>query len=228
MASISPRIPAHLSARNAVGQESAAAQPEAGPSIGPLIPPQIPSATITPPGLPVPRYEEEEEEEDEDEDGGDYAPELPPDLAAARANASGPPPPRRTFGPALGPFRREEEEESEEEDEIGPAPPPPPRHSAGTGPLDAREEAVTEFMEKEAQRRKAIEVRLSPSGSCTCSSACMSCAPVSVLISASAPQEAARPKALQREEWMLVPPSSSDLLSSAPLPLLFSPCHLVA
>jgi hypothetical protein len=37
-----------------------------------------------------------------------------------------------------------------------------------------------------------------------------------ILISASTPQEASRPKALQREEWMLVPPSSSDLLNSAP------------
>lgn len=121
----------------------------------------------------MPRYEEEEEDED------CYAPELPPELAAARASASGPP--RRTMGPAArGPLRREEEEE-ESEDEIGPLPPPPPH--AGAGPPNAGEDAVAEFMQKEAQRRQAVE-------------------------------EAARPKTLQRQEWMLVPPSSSDLLST--------------
>ena len=36
-----------------------------------------------------------------------------------------------------------------------------------------------------------------------------------LLTYASPLQEAARPKTLKREEWMLVPPSSSDLLSSA-------------
>ena len=39
-----------------------------------------------------------------------------------------------------------------------------------------------------------------------------------VLLTYASPlQEAARPKMLKRDEWMLVPPSSSDLLSSAPL-----------
>ncbi len=153
MASIGPHIPAHLRSRNPAQPESAAEQPEAGPSIDPVIPAaQTPSATITPPTLSVPRYEEEEEEEEEDAD--EYAPELPPELAAARANPSGGPP-RRAIGPPWGPLRREEEEE-ESEDEIGPAP-PPARHACAS---DAREDAVTEFMQKEAQRRQAIEVRL--------------------------------------------------------------------
>jgi hypothetical protein len=128
-----------------------------------MIPVQMPT-------LPVPRYEEEEEEDDEDDDA--YAPELPPELVAARANPSGAPssssstpqppqPQRRTMGPARGPFRREEEEEeSSEEEEIGPAPPP------GAGPSsDAHEDAVKEFMQKEAQRRQAVEVRLMPTPS---------------------------------------------------------------
>jgi hypothetical protein len=170
MDSIGPQIPGHLLAGGIAGrrQESAVAteQPEtaapaaAGPST--VIPTQtspLPSTTIIPPTLRVPRYEEEEEdEEDEDEDDG-YAPELPPELAAARANPSGAPPqpPRRTMGPAWGPLRREEEEEeSEEEEEVGPPPPPPP--GAGSS-LAAREDAVTEFMQKEAQRRQAVEVR---------------------------------------------------------------------
>jgi hypothetical protein len=102
------------------------------------------------PTVPVPpRYEEEEEEEEEDEDV--YAPELPPDLAAARANPSLP---RRAIpiGPARGPLRREEEEEESEDEEIGPALP------AGAGPSHVHEDAVIEFMQKEAQRRQAIEV----------------------------------------------------------------------
>ena len=126
MASIGPQLPAHLLSSNPVIQRP------------PQIDPQI---------TPVPRYEEEEEDEDED----CYVPELPPDLAAARASASNPP--RRTLGPARGPLRREEEEE-ESEDEIGPLPPPP-----RAGPPDAREGAVAEFMQKEAQRRQAVEVR---------------------------------------------------------------------
>ena len=150
MASIRPHVPAHLRARDAAEQESA----EAGPSIGPLVPPaaQMPVAAII-----TPRYEEEEEDEDEDV----YVPELPPDLAAARANPSAAaapapaPPRRRPIGPAArGPLRREEEEEeSEEEEEIGPAPLP-------SGPSShVHEDAVIEFMQKEAQRRLAIEVR---------------------------------------------------------------------
>jgi hypothetical protein len=117
-------------------------QPESGPSISSS---QTPAAR--PPTVPIPlRYEEEEEEEEEEDV---YAPELPPDLAAARAN-----PPRRAIpiGPARGPLRREEEEEESEDEEIGPAPP------AGAGPSHMHEDAVIEFMQKEAQRRQAIEV----------------------------------------------------------------------
>lgn len=114
---------------------------------------QAPSAG---PSVPVLRYEEEEEDSEEDA----YAPELPPDLAAARANAnptasttstsSSIPPARRPIGPARAPLQREEEEESE--DEIGPAPPP-------SSLSHAHEDAVIDFMQKEAQRRQAIEVR---------------------------------------------------------------------
>jgi len=155
-----PRIPTHLLARNAVEEESAAAEvrlrPEAGPSVvGPVIPPAV---IIVGPTVPVPRYEEEEDSEDEDV----YAPELPPDLAAARANSttsSVPPAARRPIGPARGgpsSLQREEEEE-ESDDEIGPAPPP------GAGPASSshvHEDAVIDFMQKEAQRRQAIEVRV--------------------------------------------------------------------
>ena len=150
--SIGPHIPAQLSARKEIEQQ----EPHgAGPSIGSGVPPA--QARLAAARGPVPRYEEEEEDEDED----DYVPELPPDLAAARANpsasssSSSVPHARRPIGPARGPLRREEEEE-ESEDEIGPAPLPP----AGTGSSHAHEDAVIEFMQKEAQRRQAIEVRL--------------------------------------------------------------------
>jgi len=165
MASIGPHTPAHLLARTAEKVEaSAAGQPQVSPSVKGHA--QTPSrssaaATIIPPAVEsvrpiVPRYEEEEEE-DEDEDG--YTPELPPDLAAARANPNaagaraGPESAaRRAIGPARGPFRREEEEEEESEEEIGPAPLPLPLATY------TREDAVAEFMQKEAQRRQAIEV----------------------------------------------------------------------
>ena len=134
-------------------------------------------------GTPLPRYEEEEEDEDED----CYAPELPPELAAARASTSGPP--RRTMGPAArGPLRREEEEE-ESEDEIGPLPPPPPH--AGAGPPNAGEDAVAEFMQKEAQRRQAVEVRRCPP--CALAVTRLLSSFVSRFAGGRAPQDAAAP-----------------------------------
>lgn len=118
---------------------------------------QVPSAVI-PGTIPVPRYEEEEEDSDEDV----YTPELPPDLAAARANPTVVPPTRRPIGPARGPLPlRREEEEEESEDEIGPAPPPAAASSSSSAHL--HEDAVIDFMQKEAQRRQAIEVRCSSS-----------------------------------------------------------------
>ncbi|KAJ7592783.1 hypothetical protein C8J56DRAFT_778987 [Mycena floridula] len=57
--------------------------------------------------------------------------------------------------------------------------------AAGEGPRD-EVDGVKQFMEKEESRRKQIEVRAI---------------------------DAAKPKALKRDEWMLVPPSSSDLLA---------------
>ena len=199
---------------------------------------QAPSAITAGPPVPVPRYEEEEEDSEEDV----YAPELPPDLAAARANANATTTTssssssssvpaataaaaRRPIGPAArGPLQREEEEEGSE-DEIGPAPPP------GVGPSShVHEDAVIDFMQKEAQRRQAVEVRVSSSASsgflvlvvppvrgaltlvqCVHVRHSVTYLPVPL----SPLQEAARPKTLKRDEWMLVPPSSSDLLSSA-------------
>ncbi|KAI0063235.1 hypothetical protein BV25DRAFT_1824826 [Artomyces pyxidatus] len=159
MGSIGPQIPSEIAASSSY---STTPPP---PSIGPSVGPQLPQLASDTPAAQAPRYEEEEEEEEDD-----YAPALPPDLAAARSSA-----PRRQYGPARGP-RREEEEEDSDEDDVGPTPLP-------VGVQQAERDPVREFMDKEEQRRKAIE-------------------------------EAAKPKALQRQEWMLVPPSSSDLLST--------------
>ncbi|KAI0286648.1 hypothetical protein BGY98DRAFT_941307 [Russula aff. rugulosa BPL654] len=175
------------------------------------------------PTVPVPRYEEEEEDSDEDV----YAPELPPDLAAARANAnanananatssSSVPPAarRRPIGPARGPLQREEEEEGSE-DEIGPAPPP-------LSSSHVHEDAVIDFMQKEAQRRQAIEflvlVPLCASGFSSAIRAlalahvymCMRVYQCHSLTYASPLQEAARPKTLKRDEWMLSRPHPLD------------------
>ncbi|EIM92060.1 uncharacterized protein STEHIDRAFT_117150 [Stereum hirsutum FP-91666 SS1] len=188
MSSIGPSLLPHLVAGSS---KTSSPPPGPTPSTGPTIltsaGPQIsngsspapahePQSYPTGPQLPPssnpgpPRYEEEEEEEEDD-----YAPALPPDLAASRSGTnSSAGPPKRVLGPSMGPARREEEEESE--DEVGPVPLP-------QGVVLEEEDGVREFLEKEEQRRKAIE-------------------------------EAAKPKALKREEWMLVPPSASDLLSN--------------
>ena len=56
---------------------------------------------------------------------------------------------------------------------------------------------MEEFLEREKRRQKALEVRDASSP------------PITWLI---LHKDAAKPKALKRDEWMLVPPSKSDLL----------------
>lgn len=145
-------------------------------SIGPQIPEHLRTVSAT-------------AESDED----DYAPALPPDLAAAR-KAAGPspqhtpgpstrrsPPPRRGTGP-----KHAEYLDSDSDSDIDVGPQPLPAHVLAT----TREvSGVEEFLEREARRRKNIE-------------------------------EAQQPKKLVREEWMLVPPKASDLLGCASLSFL--------
>ncbi|KAI0651397.1 hypothetical protein C8Q79DRAFT_897101 [Trametes meyenii] len=163
---IGPEIPAHLLAtptpENGDGLDT-----EGPASIGPQIPSQVlaGAARSTTPPLP-PHVSEEEEDED------DYAPALPPGLAAARAST------KKVLGPTLppsiaGPSRYEDEDD---EDDVGPRPLP-------QGYAEEEKDGVQEFIEREERRRKQLE-------------------------------EASKPKAPKREEWMLVPPSSSDLLGS--------------
>ncbi|KZV77439.1 hypothetical protein PENSPDRAFT_645094 [Peniophora sp. CONT] len=172
MSSIGPSIPAHLKQ-----SRSPSGSPEPGPSIGPQIPaaigPQIPSSvgpqlprTTTPTAGPsLPSVSAQDEDDDED----DYAPALPPDLAAVRPAA----PARRVLGPSLGPAPYVDDDS---DDDVGPAPLP-------AGHVYKERDAVKEFQEREERRKRAIE-------------------------------DAAKPKALKRDEWMLAPPSSSDLLNN--------------
>ena len=145
---IGPDIPAHLLARAPANDEEDS-DTEAGPapppaSIGPEIPssigPQIPasvSASRVGPSAPV---EAEEEEED-------YAPALPPHLAAAReVNA------KRVIGPARPTATPRYEDEDDDDDDVGPMPLP-----AGVALYE--KDGVEEFLEREERRRKNIEVR---------------------------------------------------------------------
>lgn len=123
------------------------------------------------------------EEEEEEED--DYVPELPPDLVAQRAAQK-----TRVLGPSL-PSAVQGSYDDSDDDDVGPM--PLPAH------LNQQQEksAVEEFLEKEKRRKQALEVRDHQ---------------VSANFWLIPFQDAAKPKALKREEWMLVPPSKSDLL----------------
>lgn len=123
-----------------------------------------------------------EEEEEED----DYVPELPPDLAAQRVAQKA-----RVLGPPL-PLAAQNSYDDSDDDEVGPMPLP-----AHLSSRQQEKSAVEEFLEKEKRRQQAMEVRNIKS----------------LLISwLMFFQDAAKPKAPKREEWMLVPPSKSDLL----------------
>lgn len=164
---IGPDIPAHLLHNRSTTPEDE--QEEAGPSqppssIGPVIPPELQSRDRTP--------QANNNEDDEDED--DYVPELPPDLAAARASQDlgG----KRVQGPSFPGAAPRAHYDDDSDEDVGPMPLP-------AGVYVEEKDGVAEFLEKEERRRKQIE-------------------------------EASKPKTLQREEWMLKPPSSSDLLAS--------------
>lgn len=131
MAGIGPELPPHL-----LNQSASSSEPDSFP-----VGPQIPANLLQ----PTPTAEVAEDSADED----DYAPALPPDLVASRAAG----PQRKIQGPALPHSARNYAQNDSDDDDIGPQPLP-----AGFG---ARQEvdAVKQFMEKEENRRKQIEVR---------------------------------------------------------------------
>jgi hypothetical protein len=83
----------------------------------------------------------------------------------------------------------------DDDDDVGPQPLPP-------GTRHTETDAVREFVEKEERRRRELEVRQIHFYICN------------AWHEIRALQEAGKPKTLKRDEWMLVPPSSSDLLGS--------------
>jgi len=190
MSSIGPQIPAHFQNRPISDEEG-----DVDADIGPQIPPEL--VQQSPP-------------QDEDDDDDDYGPALPPDMIAARSagpsvsRASAPTSSasKRVVGPSFPSYppiydprvHSFPHEDDEDEDDFGPKPLP-------AGVKHAEKDAVTEFMEREERRKKLAEVWFV-------------LYPGKVLFDLMG-QEAAKPKALKRDEWMLVPPSSSDLLGGA-------------
>ena len=114
---------------------------EAGPSlpVGPIIPADI----LAKPAPPV-----IEDEDDED----DYAPALPPDLAATRGAPGPSTGSRQVQGPAFPPSFSTRTDDSDDEDDYGPKPLP-------SGISAQETDGVREFLEKEERRRKLVEVR---------------------------------------------------------------------
>lgn len=189
---IGPDLPSHLQSKSTPVPEDD--EPEAGPSIGPQVPTSLLSSSAAPAYAP-------QDGEDEEED--DYVPELPPDLAAARSAESKDNAPRaRPQGPAFPSSvgRSRQDDESDDDDDYGPMPLP-------AGYVAKEKSGVEQFLEREERRKKMLEV------SSFFLVLAVSSYGIQFLMVVRL-QEASKPKALQREEWMLVPPSSSDLLSS--------------
>lgn len=193
---IGPDIPAHFLGNPNSSTDSAEEKKD---DIGPYIPKESASAG---PQLPadIPQQKKPEEENEIDEDEDDYTPALPPQLVAQEAGAQSKSPsqsrPTSASHSSPKPSRRI----------LGPSLPSRSSHSYldedsdedDVGPKPLPDE-LRPMHEKDAvtefmereERRRKNE------------------------------ELAKKPKALKREEWMLVPPSSSDLLGSACLAFIF-------
>ncbi|TFK38739.1 hypothetical protein BDQ12DRAFT_651055 [Crucibulum laeve] len=200
---IGPQIPAHLldsGPHSTSGDENDDQGPQ--PHVPILAGPQIPSnietsfknknelAPVTAgPQIPMGLLKKSTPVDDEDDDSDDYAPALPPDLVAAQSAPAGPSRPSPSAaGPSTG------------KRQVGPSfPTYAPTYNAdsyysdddsdddvGPKPLPAGMQHEEPDAVKEfiaREERRRKEL-----------------------------EEASKPKALKRDEWMLVPPSSSDLL----------------
>ena len=198
MSAIGPEIPSHFLTRSNGGSPSDGGDHPS--AVGPQIPPHL----VAGPSKPLSEDEANKEESDSDDD---YAPALPPDFAAR----SGSGPTTKVVGPTFPqPYSKSQNhdrsrygidaDEEDSDDDVGPMPLP-------DGISFEEENGVREFMEREERRRKQVEVRVFYSLDYFV--LCISYPMLSIT------QEAAKPKALKRDEWMLVPPSSSDLLGCA-------------
>ena len=104
-----------------------------------------------------------------------------------------------SYAPTYDPTTYHSDEDDDDDDDFGPKPLP-------AGMQHQQTDAVKEFIEREEKRRKSAEV--------------YNKGPFLILQKRLLmrafhfEQDAAKPKSLQRDEWMLVPPSSSSLLGS--------------
>ncbi|KZO99646.1 hypothetical protein CALVIDRAFT_560987 [Calocera viscosa TUFC12733] len=217
MASIGPQLPPHLLRRN--GDEREEEEQEAGPSVGPAMPAHL-----------LNRRDQEDEDED---DADDLGPALPPDLATKRFK------PQRSdddeerssgIGPSLPPHLQRrptvpsQPVEESDEDDYMPALPPdlhksetrsgstmtgsasaPPRRVMGpsfpTGPpSDSEDDEIGPLpptVDDLAHEKSGVEEFLERERR-----------------REEQAKQAAEPKKLQRDAWMLAPPSSSELLGN--------------
>jgi hypothetical protein len=138
------------------------------------------------------------DEDDDDDDGPKLAvtigPSIPTPGPSTEKRQVGPTFP--SYAPTYDPTTYDDGED--DDDEFGPKPLP-------AGMQHQQTDAVKEFIEREEKRRKLAEV-------------CTNKTLISILFSFRFEQDAAKPKSLQRDEWMLVPPSSSSLLGSESVP----------
>ena len=199
MSFIGPELPSHLI--NPKNSENDDEHTEKGPQITPHL---VQQSTLN-------IYDED----DDDDDG----PELPPHLRKGSLKEAGPsiptPPGPSTgksqvqvgptfpsYAPTYDPATYHNNEDDDDDDDFGPKPLP-------AGMQHQQTDAVKEFIEREEKRRKLAEV---------CSKHLFYNFIYFILLSCSVffyfDQDAAKPKSLQRDEWMLVPPSSSSLLGS--------------
>lgn len=140
---IGPDIPAHVLAGSSSRNDESSE--EEGPAPAPVpVGPQIPSHLTAGPSKPTASTAAAEEEEDDDDD---YAPQLPPDLAAARASTA-----KKVLGPTFPPSMTGRwYDDDDDDDDVGPRPLP-------QGYVAEEKDGVQEFLEKEERRRKQIEV----------------------------------------------------------------------
>ena len=166
-----------------------------GPKPAAIIGPSIPPEFLKPP------------ESNDDHIGAN----LPPHLRKEAGPTAGPSTGKRQVGPTFPSYAPTYDpttyhNDEDDDDDFGPKPLP-------AGMQHHQTDAVKEFIEREEKRRKLAEA-------CTISHFYI----LSLFLTPCFQQDAAKPKRLQRDEWMLVPPSSSSLLGSK-LTLLFSTCH---
>ncbi|KAF5373541.1 hypothetical protein D9758_000843 [Tetrapyrgos nigripes] len=192
MSSTGPELPphlAHLQKTDEGDEDDSTSDSSEANLAGPQIPPELLKARSQS-QVEQPKVEEEVEDEDED----DYAPALPPDMLSARAS-----------GPSMSTTTTAESSTSKKI--LGPALPPSSSSSSsypvyyqrddeddsdddiGPMPLPPGVAAATEVDGVKQFLEKEENRRKQV-------------------------EEAAKPKALKRDEWMLVPPSSSDLLGT--------------